>query len=70
MQPTQPETDFVMLLMGRIATNDGTPIPQDVLVERICTERVRQQVGIGETPGVEVPLGQGIGDDDPITLSD
>ncbi len=44
MQPTQPETDFVMLLMGRIATNDGTPIPQDVLVERICTERVRQQV--------------------------
>jgi len=44
MQPAQPETDFVMLLMGRIATNDGTPIPQDVLVERICTERVRQQV--------------------------
>jgi len=44
MQPTQPETDFVVLLMGRIATNDGTPIPHDVLVERICNERIRQQV--------------------------
>jgi tetratricopeptide (TPR) repeat protein len=44
MRPTQPETDFVMFLMGRIATNDGTPIPHDVLVERICSERVRQQV--------------------------
>jgi tetratricopeptide (TPR) repeat protein len=44
VQPTQPETDFVNLLMGRIATNDGTPIPHDVLVERICNERVRQQV--------------------------
>ena len=44
MQPTQPETDFVMILMGRIATNDGTPIPSDMLVERICSEHVRQQV--------------------------
>lgn len=44
MQPTQPDTDFVMLLVGRIATNDGTPVPHDVLVERICNERIRQQV--------------------------
>jgi tetratricopeptide (TPR) repeat protein len=44
MQPTQPDTDFVMLLVGRIATNDGSPIPHDMLVERICSERVRQQV--------------------------
>ena len=43
-RPTQPETDFVAFLMGRIATNDGTPIPHDVLVERICNEHVRQQV--------------------------
>jgi recombination protein RecA len=34
------------------------------------SERVRQQVGIGDTPDIDVPLGQGIGDDDPITLSD
>jgi recombination protein RecA len=34
------------------------------------SERVRQQVGIGDTPDIDIPLGQGIGDDDPITLSD
>ena len=44
MQPAQPETDFVVYLMGRIATNDGSPIPNDMLVERICSEHVRQQV--------------------------
>ena len=43
-QPTQPDGDFVMFLSGRIATNDGTPIPNDLLVERICSERVFQQV--------------------------
>src|SRR5689334_716135 len=43
-QPTQPQMDFVILLMGRIATNDGTPIPNDMLVERICSEHVLQQV--------------------------
>src|SRR3954462_1278123 len=31
-------------------------------------ERVRQQVGIADTPDIEVPLGQGLGDDEPITL--
>src|SRR5260221_297271 len=34
------------------------------------SERVRQQVGVGNTPGIEVPLGQGVGDDEPITLTD
>lgn len=43
-QPTQPQTDVVTFLMGRVATNDGTPIPNDMLVERICNEHVRQQV--------------------------
>jgi hypothetical protein len=43
-QPIQPDGDFVMFLMGRIATNDGSPIPHDLLVERICSEHVRQQV--------------------------
>ena len=40
----------------------------EIMVE--ISERVRQQVGLGETPSVEIPLGQGIGDDDPITLTD
>jgi hypothetical protein len=33
-----------MFLQGRIATSDGTPVPNDLLVERVCNERVRQQV--------------------------
>src|SRR5438105_4450202 len=34
------------------------------------SERVRQQVGIGDTPDIEVPLGQGLGDDEPISLTE
>lgn len=33
-----------MFLVGRVATNDNTPLPNDVLVERVCNARVRQQV--------------------------
>ncbi len=33
-----------MFLRGRVATDDGTPVPNDVLVERVCNARVRQQV--------------------------
>ena len=33
-----------MFLMGRVATSDGTALPNDVRVERICITRVRQQV--------------------------
>jgi tetratricopeptide (TPR) repeat protein len=33
-----------MLLRGRVATHDGTPVPNDVLVERVCNNRVRQEV--------------------------
>src|ERR1700694_1620871 len=43
-QPGQPEMDLVMFLQGRVATNDGTAVPNDVLVERICNANVRQQV--------------------------
>src|SRR3954467_6663262 len=34
------------------------------------SERVRQEVGIGDTPEVDVPLGQGLGDDEPISLTE
>ena len=40
----QPREDLVMFLLGRVATDDGTPVPHDVLVERVCNARVRQQV--------------------------
>src|SRR6267378_428647 len=43
-QPGQPELDLVMFLQGRVATSDGTAVPNDVLVERICNASVRQQV--------------------------
>ena len=40
----QPREDLVMFLLGRVATDDGTPVPHDALVERVCNARVRQQV--------------------------
>ena len=45
-QPTQPDADndLVMFLLGRIATSDGTTLPNDAMVERICNNKVRQQV--------------------------
>jgi len=36
--------DLVMFLRGRIATHDGAPVPNDVLVERVCNNRTRQEV--------------------------
>jgi tetratricopeptide (TPR) repeat protein len=33
-----------MYLRGHVATDDGTPMPHDVMVERVCNARVRQQV--------------------------
>jgi TolA-binding protein len=33
-----------MFLRGRVATDDGTPVPNNVLVERMCNASVRQQV--------------------------
>jgi tetratricopeptide (TPR) repeat protein len=33
-----------MFLLGRVATNDGSPIPNDMRIERVCNLRVRQQV--------------------------
>ncbi len=33
-----------MFLRGRVATRDGAPVPNDVLVERVCNNRVRQEV--------------------------
>ncbi len=43
-QPGQPEMDFVMYLQGRVATDDGTRLPSDVMIERVCSAAIRQQV--------------------------
>jgi tetratricopeptide (TPR) repeat protein len=34
----------VIYLRGRVATDDGTSVPRDVLVERVCNAGIRQQV--------------------------
>jgi Tetratricopeptide repeat len=43
-EPSQPRENLVMFLRGRVATRDGTPVPNDMLVERVCNNRVRQEV--------------------------
>jgi predicted Zn-dependent protease len=42
--PNQPDIDLVMFILGRVTTSDGTPIPNDMVVERVCNNKVRQQV--------------------------
>ena len=42
--PTQPTEDYVMFLRGRIVTPDGSAVPNDMLIERVCNNRVRQEV--------------------------
>jgi len=43
-QPIQAATDLVMFLRGRVTTSDGTQLPSDVLVERVCNNKVYQQL--------------------------
>jgi hypothetical protein len=43
-ESTQPSGDQVMNLLGRVATGDGSPVPSDVLLERVCNGSVRQQM--------------------------
>jgi tetratricopeptide (TPR) repeat protein len=33
-----------MFLTGRVRTDDGTPVPYDAMIERVCNNSVRQQV--------------------------
>lgn len=56
-QPGQPGTDFVMFVMGKVATNDGSNLPSNVMVERICNSRVRQQVYADPSGGFSMQLG-------------
>jgi tetratricopeptide repeat protein len=42
--PIQPAGDLVMYIRGRVATDDGSPVPFDVSVQRICNNTVSQQL--------------------------
>ena len=46
-----------MFLRGRVATDDGTPVPHDVLVERVCNARVLQQVYASSRGDFNMELG-------------
>jgi hypothetical protein len=53
-QPNQPREDLVMFLLGRVRAADGTDVPNDALVERVCNTGVRQQVHVN--PGGEFSM--------------
>jgi tetratricopeptide (TPR) repeat protein len=55
--PGQPSTDLVMFLQGRVTTSDSTPIPHDVIVERVCNNVVRQQSYAAPTGDFTMQLG-------------
>jgi len=55
--PTQPAGELVMFLRGRVATSDSTPVPHDVMVERICNAKVRQQVYASPSGEFSMQLG-------------
>ena len=57
VQPNQPREDLIMFLLGRVATSDGTPVPNDVLVERVCNAGVRQQVHVSARGEFSMQLG-------------
>jgi Tetratricopeptide repeat len=44
-QPEQPlSEERVIFLLGNVASNDGTALPNDVRIDRICDSKIRQQV--------------------------
>jgi len=42
--PVESRENYVLFLQGRVTTTDGTKVPTDALVERVCGAKVRQQV--------------------------
>jgi hypothetical protein len=56
-EPSEPTGDLVMFLRGRVATDDGTPVPFDVLVERVCNNSVRQQLYASSRGDFSMQLG-------------
>jgi len=50
-----------MFLQGRVATTDGTALPSNVIVERVCNARVRQQVYASPNGSFSMDLGSRFG---------
>jgi Tfp pilus assembly protein PilF len=53
----EPSGGYIMFLYGRVATDDGAPLPSDVKVERVCNARVRQQVYANSKGDFSMQLG-------------
>jgi hypothetical protein len=49
--------DRVMFLAGSVATDDGTHLPDNVIVERVCGAQVRQQVYASSQGDFSMELG-------------
>src|SRR3954469_6845846 len=59
--------------LGQGRENSKTFLGENLELMIEISERIRQKVGIGETEAeaqVDVPLGEGVGDDEPISLGD
>ncbi len=69
-QPVQPDMDFVMFLSGRVATDDGTPVPHDASVEMVCNEKVRQKAYATPGGAFSMQLGAGSRNDSVLDASD
>lgn len=49
--------EMIMFLRGTVATSDSTPLPHDVLVERVCNSMVKQQVYAATNGSFNMDLG-------------
>jgi tetratricopeptide (TPR) repeat protein len=56
-QPSGSEGDFVMFLAGKVATDDGSKLPNNVMIERVCNARVRQQIYAAPAGDFSMQLG-------------
>jgi len=50
-----------MYLTGRVKTTDGTALPSNTLVERVCNSRIRQQVYASPNGSFTMQLGSTVG---------
>ena len=55
--PIPSAGELVMFLQGRVATSDSTPVPHDLMVERVCNNKVRQQVYTSPDGSFNMQLG-------------
>jgi hypothetical protein len=57
----RPTGDLITFLTGRVKTTDGTALPSNTIVERVCNARTRQQVYASPNGSFTMQLGSTIG---------